>query len=75
MLDVGSGQAGAVCRGTPEESGPTGVTKLNLIRVTRLKYYNVTEDTQSTLSCFSPDDEGKDVCNIFMGMFSTLLDF
>lgn len=35
IRDVGNDHPGAVCIGTPEESGPTGVTKLNLI-VTKL---------------------------------------
>lgn len=33
---LGSGLPGAVCRGAPEESGPAGVTLLNLIGETKL---------------------------------------
>lgn len=33
---LGSVQPGAVCRGAPEESGPAGVTLLNLIGETKL---------------------------------------
>lgn len=33
---LGSALPGAVCRGAPEESGPAGVTLLNLIGETKL---------------------------------------
>lgn len=46
---LGSGLPGAVCRGAPEESGPAGVTLLNLIGETKLTSAVDSNPIQSTL--------------------------